>query len=84
MLFKGGFMFELPKIYYKVVFFIHTARPIVLKYALLYDDELILWYDWPTKTNYIISNRDNCQRSSPSRISDTPRAEFESAQNLLN
>ena len=45
MLFKGGFMFELPKIYYKVVFFIHTARPIVLKYALLYDDELILWYD---------------------------------------
>ena len=28
-----------------------------------------------------ISSRDHCQRSSPSRISDTPRAEFEPAQN---
>ena len=30
----------------------------------------------------LISSRDNCQRSSPSRISDTPRAGFEPAQNL--
>ena len=30
----------------------------------------------------LISSRDHCQRSSPSRISDTPRAEFEPAQNL--
>ena len=30
----------------------------------------------------LISSRDHCQRSSPSRISDTPRAGFESAQNL--
>ena len=30
----------------------------------------------------IISNRDHCQRSSPSLISDTPRAGFEPAQNL--
>ena len=30
----------------------------------------------------LISSRDNCQRSSPLRISDTPRAAFESAQNL--
>ena len=29
-----------------------------------------------------ISRRDHCQRSSPSRISDTPRAGFEPAQNL--
>ena len=29
-----------------------------------------------------ISSRDHCQRSSPSRISDTPRAGFEPAQNL--
>ena len=30
----------------------------------------------------VISSRDHCQRSSPSRISDTPRAGFEPAQNL--
>ena len=30
----------------------------------------------------LISNRDHCQRSSSSRISDTPRAGFEPAQNL--
>ena len=30
----------------------------------------------------LISSRDNCQRSSPSRISDTPWAGFEPAQNL--
>ena len=29
-----------------------------------------------------ISSRDHCQRSSPSRISDTPRAGFEPAQSL--
>ena len=30
----------------------------------------------------LISIRDHCQRSSPSQISDTPRAGFEPAQNL--
>ena len=30
----------------------------------------------------LISSRDHCQRSSPSRISDTPRAGFKPAQNL--
>ena len=30
----------------------------------------------------LISSRDHCQRSSPSRISDTPRAGFEPEQNL--
>ena len=30
----------------------------------------------------LISSRDHCQRSSPSQISDTPRAGFEPAQNL--
>ena len=30
----------------------------------------------------LISRLDHCQRSSPSRISDTPRAGFEPAQNL--
>ena len=29
-----------------------------------------------------ISRQDHCQRSSPSRISDSPRAGFEPAQNL--
>ena len=30
----------------------------------------------------LISSRDHCQRSSPSRISNTPRAGFEPAENL--
>ena len=30
----------------------------------------------------LISSRDHCQRSLPSRISDTPRVGFEPAQNL--
>ena len=30
----------------------------------------------------LISSRDHCQRSSPSQISDTPRAGFEPSQNL--
>ena len=34
------------------------------------------------KTFNLISNQDHCQRSSPSRISDMPRAGFERAQNL--
>ena len=34
------------------------------------------------KTFSLLSSRDYCQRSSPSRISDTPRAGFEPAQNL--
>ena len=34
------------------------------------------------KTFGLVSNRDHCQRSSPSRISNTPRAGFEPAQNL--
>ena len=32
----------------------------------------------------LISSRDHCQRSSPSRISDTPWAGFEPAQNLIS
>ena len=34
------------------------------------------------KTFSLISSRNHCQRSSPSRISDTPRAGFEPAQSL--
>ena len=34
------------------------------------------------KASSLISSRDHCQRSSPSRISDTPRAGFEPVQNL--
>ena len=45
------------------------------------DDELFLRYGWP-KAFSLIFSRDHCQRSSPSRISDTPRAGFEPAQNL--
>ena len=39
------------------------------------DEELFLWYGWPKKS--FISSRDNCQRSLPSRIFDTPKAGFE-------
>ena len=34
------------------------------------------------KTFSLISSQDHCQRSSPSRISDTPRGGFEPGQNL--
>ena len=37
--------------------------------------------DWRKAIN-LIASRDYCQRSSPSRISDTPRAGFEPARNL--
>ena len=37
--------------------------------------------DWQ-KAFSLISSRDHCQRFSPSRISDTPRAGFEPVQNL--
>ena len=37
--------------------------------------------DW-RKAFSLISSRNHCQRSSPSRISDTPRAGFEPAQSL--
>ena len=46
------------------------------------DDELSLWYGWPMKGIQHYSSRDYCQRSSPSRISDTQWAGFEPAQNL--
>ena len=36
----------------------------------------------PRKTFSLISSRDHCQRSSPWRISDTPRAGFEAVQNM--
>ena len=36
----------------------------------------------PRKAFSLISSRNHCQRSYPSRISDTPRAGFEPAQNL--
>ena len=46
------------------------------------DDELFCGMADQRKAFSLISSRDHCQRSSPSRISDTPRAEFEPAQNL--
>ena len=46
------------------------------------DDELFCGMVDRRKAFSFISSRDHCQRSSPSRISDTPRAGFEPAQNL--
>ena len=43
-------------------------------------NELFLWYG--SSTSRLISSRDNCQGSSQSRISDTPRTGSEFAQNL--
>ena len=45
------------------------------------DDDFFFWYD-RQKVFSLTSRRDHCQRSLPSRISDTPRAGFEPAQNL--
>ena len=70
-----------------------TLKPIIfyhLKNCTFYektddndDYEMLLWYGSPTKGVFsLISIRDHCQRSSPSRISDTPQAGFEPAQNL--
>ena len=43
----------------------------------------IVYVVWLTdERRSLISSRDHCQRSSPSRISDTPRAGFEPAQSL--
>ena len=52
------------------------------------DDEwwwsvFVVWLTW-RKAFSLISSQDHCQRSSPSRISDTPRAGFEPAQNLTS
>ena len=49
------------------------------------DDKLFLWYGWLTKgvQPYLQpKTQNNCQRSSPSRISDTPQTGFEPVQNL--
>ena len=46
------------------------------------DDELFCGMVEPRKGFSLISSRDHFQRSSSSRISDTPRAGFEPAQNL--
>ena len=46
------------------------------------DDELFLRIVGQRKAFSLIFSRDHCQRSSPSRITVTPRAGFESAQNL--
>ena len=46
------------------------------------DDELFCGMVDRRKAFSLIFSRDHCQRSSPSRISDTPRAGFEPAQNL--
>ena len=40
------------------------------------DEELFLWYGCRRKAFSLISSQDHCQRSSPSRISDTPQAGF--------
>ena len=47
-----------------------------------YDDELFCRMVDLLKEFTIISSRDHCQRSSLSRIPDTPRTGFEAEQNL--
>ena len=46
------------------------------------DDELFCDMVDQRKAFSLISSQDHCQRSSPLRISDTPQAGFEPAQNL--
>ena len=46
------------------------------------DDELFLWYGWPTKGVALFPARTIVRDPHLSRISDTPRAGFKPAQNL--
>ena len=47
------------------------------------DDVLFLFFMVERRKAFsLISSRNQCQRFSPSRISDTPQAGFEPAQNL--
>ena len=49
---------------------------------LMIDGELFLWYVNRREAFSLISSRDHCSRSSPSRIPDTPGAGFEPEHNL--
>ena len=68
----------------------HISNDNVLKFQLCHpvnDDELMMMSCFcgmvdRRKALSLISSRDHCQRSSPSRISDTPQTGFEPAQNL--
>ena len=70
----------------RVILLEDTSRRLLLK--ILADDELIMMTNCfcgmvhRRKTFSLIYSRDHCQRSSPSRVSNTPQAEFEHAQNL--
>ena len=65
---------------------------ISLKIGQQFSQRLAIWWWWwwlvfvvwltDERRLWLISSRDHCQRFSPSQISDTPRAGFESAQNL--
>ena len=48
------------------------------------DDELFCGIVERQKAFSLISSRDHCQRSLPSRISNMPRAVFEPVQNLMS
>ena len=53
--------------------------------SAIYDDEMMICFCGMVdqrKVFSFISSLEHCQRSSPSRIFDTPRAGFEPAQNL--
>ena len=46
------------------------------------DDELFLWYCWPTKSVQPCFQSGSSKGSSPSRMSDTQRARLESGHYL--
>ena len=66
----------------------------IQNYVFAKSNQVIKWWWWwwwwivffgmvaRRKVFHLISSRDHCQRSSASRISDTPRAGFELAQKL--
>ena len=64
-------------------FFQNTDFQVFQSSSINDDDELFLWYRWPTKGVYsLISSRGCCQRSSALQISNLSRVGFEPVQNL--
>ena len=60
----------------------HQTLKTLKKFKLLEDDELFCGMVDRRKAFSLISSRDHCQRSLPSRTSDTAPTGFEPVQNL--
>ena len=64
------------------IYFFHRNLKFILKKAFCTDNELFLLYGWQTKVVYPYFQPGLIEGSSPVRISNTPQAGFEPAENL--